>query len=354
MNEKFSMQGKRQKRLLDLSPSGGGAILYLYYDAYDPFIDYIKGICILLVVITHCISPQVHDLTLFCVWGDMAVPLFLLIQVFHAYKHGAENCKFSIKKIWNRLIKWYLLAEIIILGLQTAIALHRGAGLGELYFEALMNLGIGPGSYYPYIYVEFAVILYLIRNLIKKLKSWQLLVSFILLSELSEIVCSMIDMPQNVYRLIFFRYIFLIWLGVMIVRKGIVINKINCVLSVVSIVFVIFFTYSHYDLQPFIFTTAWKVFHWMCYFYVANIYILAIYGSYTLLNKKFGTSLIENMGKYSWEIFLVQMAYFTLPIREVMNKVVPHSLTSLVFPIVGLVLCIGTVLVYKEKKKSFK
>lgn len=61
----------------------------LQKEGYDPFIDYLKGVCIFLVVLAHCLPHT--EYILFPLWGDQAVPLFLLIQVFHAYKHGVDE-----------------------------------------------------------------------------------------------------------------------------------------------------------------------------------------------------------------------------------------------------------------------
>lgn len=287
-------------------------------------------------------------MTLYCVWGDVAVPLFLLIQVFHAYKHGTEKCQFSFKKIWTRIFKWYIFAEIVIIVLHTGLDLYRGNPKGDIYEDALNNLGVGPGNYYAFIYIEFAIILYWIRNIINKVKPWHLLLAFLLISELSEIICSLIEMPQNIYRLLFLRYIFLIWLALMIVRKGILINKTNVLLSIVSIAFVLFFNYTNYDLEPFIFTTGWKTFHWMSYFYIANIYILGLYVSYKVLHRKTGTGFIEKMGKYSWEIFLVQMIYFTFPWKSNLDNIINQEIATCVFPVLSIFICAGTVLAYKK------
>lgn len=51
---------------------------------YDSFIDFLKAYAIIIVVFTHCIPSFVHDNIIGCLWIDVLVPLFLLIQVFHA------------------------------------------------------------------------------------------------------------------------------------------------------------------------------------------------------------------------------------------------------------------------------
>lgn len=54
-------------------------------DGYEPFLDYLKGICIIMVVINHGFASAEEKL-LFPIWINQAVPIFLLIQVFHSYK----------------------------------------------------------------------------------------------------------------------------------------------------------------------------------------------------------------------------------------------------------------------------
>lgn len=136
----------------------------LYHDRYDPFIDYIKGICIILVILNHSISKQTQDKLMFCIWGEIAVPMFLLIQVFHSYKNGAKNCRFSFRKIWNRMIKYYLFAQVSIITVYAiaisiggswsyALPFYEGDGLISFFRKVTHGLGIGAGSYYIYIYI---------------------------------------------------------------------------------------------------------------------------------------------------------------------------------------------------------
>ena len=67
---------------------------------HDLSLDFVKGVCILLVVINHCIDHSFSQKVLFWLWGYPAVPLFLLIQVFHSYKKDFDGIRdlFGIKK----------------------------------------------------------------------------------------------------------------------------------------------------------------------------------------------------------------------------------------------------------------
>ena len=51
----------------------------------DLFIDFLKGICIICVVLTHNLPQSVMKASVFVAWGDMAVPLFLLFQSYHVF-----------------------------------------------------------------------------------------------------------------------------------------------------------------------------------------------------------------------------------------------------------------------------
>lgn len=92
------------KRLIELSFSKSG---------YDPFIDFIKAYAIILVVFTHCIPTSVHDYILGCLWIDVQVPLFLLIQVFHAYKKNTIP-EINANKIISRIVLPFVIIQMSI------------------------------------------------------------------------------------------------------------------------------------------------------------------------------------------------------------------------------------------------
>ena len=76
---------------------------------YEPFFDFIKAYAILCVLMGHTI-PYLKE-TGYSLWYGMQVPLFVLVQVFHALKK--ESYSFSIKKISKRIIYPFLLIQTI-------------------------------------------------------------------------------------------------------------------------------------------------------------------------------------------------------------------------------------------------
>ena len=90
-------------------------ILSFKKSEYDPFIDYIKGFSILSVIILHSTPVSVLKVSLGCLWISMCVPLFLLVQVFHAYKKRSNITYPNMAKTWYRIIKPFVLVQLFLL-----------------------------------------------------------------------------------------------------------------------------------------------------------------------------------------------------------------------------------------------
>lgn len=274
-------------------------------DGYEPFLDYLKGICIIMVVINHGFASAEEKL-LFPIWIHQAVPIFLLIQVFHSYKK--TECKQpSVKKIFHRIILPFFWAELILFFAQVFIYYLHNLDYLDIIKGFIQGGGSGPGSYYIWIYLQFAFLLPLLYPLVKKKYSCIL---FILISETIEILCSYFSIPDDIYRLLCIRYIFLVYLGYLWVKNGISKRFFLSTLSIIAIL-ILYFTHKYYlriNFQPFIFNTNWTIFHWFTYFLPWS---LIAYYAYRLYKQR-GThnKIIIMIGKSSYEIFLTQMVIF--------------------------------------------
>lgn len=271
-------------------------------DGYDPFIDFLKAYSILCVVIAHILPPGIYKYILFQVWGAMQVPMFILIQVFHAYKRGQKP-----KQNWTSLLKRIILPFVAV---QTVIIGFKAInGGGNLWVSFLTGGGYGPGSYYIWIYLQIAILLVVLWPWLRRLSLNETLVIFLIISVGFELVFSVLDCPERLYRLLCVRYLFLIPLGFIWVEKGVLINKKTVLYSVISIVAVLFFVFTNYDLEPFFYNTGWKTHRWICYFYLP---ILLTYGLYLIWTRMKENQVIEKAVKWtaarSYEIFLSQMA----------------------------------------------
>ena len=282
---------------------------------YDPFIDYLKGVCIIFVIWTHCFFRNELNYILFPFWGDNAVPLFLLIQVFHFYKKETTIKFPSLKKIWKRIIRPYIVLTLLTLIIDYFIFFSETSG----------NINIplywgnrGPGSYYIFVYIQFAFLLPLIKPLLKHIPLKWLCILFIIISHIIEFVFCIVNCPDNIFRITFFRYTFLLYLGYLLAKEGIPFNKMTLLLSVISIVFIYLFNYTTLDWGC-LFCTAydnWPSCHWICYIYISILFLWILLIIYNKTNNSIKTGIIY-IGKYSYEIYLFQMFYFAIISRYV-------------------------------------
>lgn len=324
---------------------------------YDPSIDYIKGLCILFVVWTHCFVREELSMILFPFWGDTAVPIFLIIQVFHCYKKEQVSHLPSISKLWKRILMPYLILLVVTFFLDYFIYYSdtNGAFNLRLYWDKR-----GPGSYYIFIYLQFAFILPLIEPLFRKFSLKSLLVFFILASQAVEIISSITDFPDNIYRITFFRYIFLIYLGYVLAQKGLTINIQMMPIIIISMIFIYLFSYTNIDLRPIFCTNLdfWPLCHWICYFYIAYLMIWFLKTFYKKLSqiaitKRFVT-IIQKMGKYSYEIYLFQIFYYSIIsiyVSKATSIIGNHSADRVFYIIISTILCTLPVIIYKHLRK---
>lgn len=335
------------------------AKLVLKRDGYDPFIDYLKGICIIFVIINHCMPESTMDDTGFFFWGVSAVPIFLIIQVFHAYKKGAENARLNYTRLWKRIVWPFFVAEFVIL-ISFIIRDHHFA-FNYIISDALSLIksgGYGPGAYYPFIYLQFAIILPLITWIFKSHKSY-LCIVFIIISQLSETACSYFHMPQLAYRLLFIRYFFLFYLGFLLAYKGYILNLYTFCLASICLAFSTYVIYSHQDFSPFLYDFVNPACHWFCYIFIVFFLLLLLKKVYYL----FDTVPILKMhvlkaGKYSYEIFLFQIVYFAIADDYIDNLLKPlfsHYLAYVLFKLlIPVISCTIPVIYYKEMKQRWK
>ena len=353
----------------NLHKMSDGVLMTFNTSGYDSSIDFVKGICILLVVWTHCFGDKIINWTFFDLWGYPAVPIFLLIQIFHAYKKGLDCVKkVSVKKLWDRIIKPFAILMATILAIKLAFSSESSINILK---TAVKQGGFGPGSYYPYIYVQFAVILPLLAMFIKKIENKVVLaVIFIGISILFETVCSVVDIPVWIYRLLCFRYIFLVFFGVLLIENKLKINTLTVVLSLISAVAILYVRFQGHqfnslpdnfknilvpifnvDLQPYFFH-AWPQAHWVDYFWDCYLYLFVLLVFYKFVVKnEIISNFVQQIGKYSYEIFLFQMFYFTFSNKffDVLKMLFDSKLlTRGIYVVVSTIVCIGVVLFWKK------
>lgn len=274
---------------------------------YDPFIDFIKAYAIICVLIGHTLPVTQMGYGL---WAGMQVPLFILVQTFHFYKK--ENTKLNFRKISQRIILPFVLFGIFEFGI--FLLFSNSYDYKSLITKWLQNGGgYGPGSYFPIVYIQIALLLPCFRWLSRRFTIKQLLWIFLILVEGLEIICSYIQPPEWLFRILCIRYLFLIYLGWIWVKEGVNLNAKMIVLSIISFLAIVYFEYitDYYSInnEPCFFSAKGWTFHrWPCYYYVANGLVYIVYSVWLYLKKSIWIEkVIKELAKSSYEIFLVQM-----------------------------------------------
>lgn len=270
------------------------------------WIDFLKGIAIFLVLLEHSILRSNLDIIHSWFYIGQAVPIFLLITAYLA-TIKLENVTAkeyfrvdSFLKMFKRVIKPFIVVQFISI---IILLLTNQFDIKKLYFAG----GFGPGSYYPFIYVQAWILLPFLVFILNKLNTTKATILVILISILAEVIYIIFNPYLVPYRLFVGRYIFLLFLGCMW-RKN-VIPKFFYFLAIPSAILVFLEFHHYFTNSNLVYNTIWTGYHWWAYFYTLVFFSLLIY-IYKRVSEFSLTSKIKKLGEASYEIFMVQMLIF--------------------------------------------
>lgn len=182
-------------------------------------IDLIKGLCAICVIITHFSWTQTERLKmLFPFWIDMVIPMFMALSGYVYANSFLKNNIESIEKAYHPFI---ISKRILKLMLPYGICFMVEVILDMLYSprESIFNIvarffrgGYGPGGYYCPIMIQFIFVFPVIFKFVKKYNHCGLLACG-LINVLYEIMKIVYFVDEKCYRLLIFRYIFIIAYG---------------------------------------------------------------------------------------------------------------------------------------------
>lgn len=233
-----------------------------------------------------------------------------------------------------------------MLSIQWVVCIHVavwGGGGKPLIIRMLHSGGFGPGSYYPWCYIQFALFLPLLKPILYSktsliLKGFLVLLIAIILEWLAEK-----HLPEYLYRLAAFRYIFLCFIGYVWAQYGILLNRVTIVSSLFSLVAIVLLAYFHLSEHLSFDKYGWVSHMYICacwpgFLFAGIIYYihLKIYLNDTL--KKW----IDILAQSSYEIFLTQMLILSIyrlnTVQMIMNELMPNiHLPKLFFSLVWMV-----------------
>ncbi len=304
-------------------------------------LDFLKGVCVLFVVITHYAWSEEERLDLlFPFFIDMAVPLFMILSGYVSarslQKRHATHLEdgFAAGLVATRLVRFVLpflplfILEEILLFAESGTA----ADVGQIARELLTG-GIGPGGYYVPLMVQFVFVFPLVFYVVERFGLYGVLLCGA--GNLAfEILKSAYAMNVETYRLLIFRYILLIAFGCYMASRH---RKRHLALSLAAfaagVVYIVVFRYLGYT--PLI-TDMWTgTSMW------AVLYVIPL--SAPLLECKYLKNPVDELlGKASYDIFLVQMVYYCTVADALYARIESRALECLL----GVVICLGVGLLY--------
>ena len=278
--------------------------------------DFLKGYLILCILFTHSCQAwdSLRDYSLYCLWGCAPTGCFMLVSSMHFYRKGIEDVRISLWKHIIKVILPFLILQILVI---TACLLFKpDYHLSSTKLISLVKSGgYGVGSYFPWVYIQYLILMMILTPIIRRINNRMVMLSFFLLISISiEILCSVFDINDGLYRILVLRFPFLIYLGLILDQEGLFLSNKRILLSLIGLAFILLFEYGQFNMEPFFYNTSWKPYHWICYPYLA---FFLIYYVYLLFRKTNGGRLskyVMRIGKASYGIFLFQAIWFMLPL----------------------------------------
>ncbi len=277
------------------------------------YIDFIKGIAIVSVILLHSLSHEalIQSYALFHIW--QAVPVFVAVTFYLSFisldkmaVEGGGILKLYFSK--NRLIRLFkkiLLPWMIVIIVQLLLILiFQVVSSSEGYLIKFFNNGgIGPGSYYCHIYMQLWVLMpfiYMVLSIKKNPVVGIMILSSICL--LINIICNMLGVSPESWRLLFSRYLFLACISYIWLRY----DTNWLVLSSLSLISIFYWFFADNSFGVLTYSQSWSTQNWPAYFYTL-LYLKLLEKLYKYMAKSKVADILCSLGKDSWYIFLLQM-----------------------------------------------
>ncbi len=309
----------------------------------QPFLDVLKGICIIMIIITHYKWTKIErNILLFPFWVNMAVPIFMIISGYVYAKSYSRKSIDTLKEAYsprnmvNKIIR-FSVPFIVILAIEIAVRTNVLEINFKMLIKSFLIGGYGPGSYYYPVMIQFVLIFPIIYFVIRKYDFNGLIICGGI-NAVFEVFQRIIGLNEEIYRLLLFRYILLIAFGCYLnvgIRK---IRKIEYLLSfILGSIYIWVVCYTNYIPKVII--------YWSSTSFIAGLFVIPI-TAVLIKNVNFKFYLLEILGKASYNIFLVQMVYYLIVCNYIYEFF--HSRSLQVF--ISIILCLsgGVIFYYIE------
>ncbi|SDB54384.1 Peptidoglycan/LPS O-acetylase OafA/YrhL, contains acyltransferase and SGNH-hydrolase domains [Pseudobutyrivibrio sp. YE44] len=295
-------------------------------------LDIIKGICILMIIITHFPLEDGENLKfLYPFWIDMAVPMFMVITgyvytlSYDKKKVESWQAAYSVSLLLDRFIRYTIPFAILFV---PEVIFQKLVGnvtsVGDVV-SGFAKGGYGPGGYYFPVMIQLVLIFPVIYFVVKKFDFIGLILCWGL-NFVFELIQKFFNMPESVYRLLMFRYIFVVAFGCFLaIGKKQVKMWFWIALGVLSFVFIVVTRYGFYEPRIIRYWTGTSM---MAVMFVFPFMAWAF-------GKLFNCSVLAKLGLASYNIFLFQKLYYCVPVWNYVTFV-DNRLVQL---LVNIVIC---------------
>lgn len=299
-------------------------------------LDIIKGLMIIFIIITHFHFTYPDDYMRFgfFFWIDMAVPVFMIITGYvtsiQYKKRGIVDFKqaYSVEVVIPKLLRFLVPFFIAMLVELPYLLFVNKIDIIEI-IRIIVQGGEGPGAYYTPIMLQLVFLLPVIYALIEKYDWFGVVLCFVI-TALWELVQDCWGMDSQSYKIIALRYISVIAFGCFIAIGKKELSK--RILGLLFFVGVFWQTALNYvPLYPIFMNYEWARVN-----YLSSLFVMPV--MYVLI-KRFSASKVkilplQEIGKASFNIFLVQMVFYGCGLAGVVYKIINTTW-------IQLVICIG-------------
>lgn len=315
------------------------------------WIDFLKMFAILMVMLDHTAfeNEQVHSF-ISALIVDCAVPIFFILV-------GYNSAQSYDKARFHRISQWYerpffgnRLKRLMVpyLGVLLFEVLYKlqveGLDLLAVWERVYQRGGWGPGSYFPFVMLQVTILVPVILYGAKK--NWKATaLGVVLIQVLFEILANAIHLDSDAYRMLAFRYLTCVLLGILFCFYTEKFRKagLPAVLWILGLVYLAGITLLGW--QPLIFRQWQEASGILPAFYAFGLVYLAYRQEPFFQAHERWMRLPQLIGQASYHIFLVQMMFFHFKFPQ---RLEPLLIGLPISAFTSLALCcLGGVLWYK-------
>lgn len=307
-------------------------------------IDYLKAMATILVILAHALTKSQRLKIAGPFWISMAVPIFMIISGFTNSLSADRSDRNSWQELYQKqriknglkriLVPYFIIVSLeYMIGFYQLLFLNTGPFIGFTFSDYLFYLltgGTTPGSYYIPIMIQLILIFPLLLNFYRRSPNWALLFigSF---HFMFDFFANYLALPTRFYRLLIFRYLGFIILGIALYFSYEKVQKLTQKMTVFSIIYILFYSFG-YRFKVF---AKWPNTALPTAFWALTLVILAM----EYLEKQPRNSiafLMSDIGKASYHIFLVQKLLFGFGLKQILA--VSH-LNIFIQTLAALIIC---------------